>query len=63
MVMWITTKEHEHKFLYLPKKIDGKWYWLRSVIIVREKCVQTIGGEEVEYIMSEQYIIGGDSRE
>lgn len=33
------------KFLWLPKRINGKWYWLKKVYAHTESQLVTIGGQ------------------
>lgn len=34
----------ETKFLWMPKKINGKWYWLRNVYAHTEYQMINVGG-------------------
>lgn len=49
---------YETKFLWLPKKIDGKWYWLRKVSVETKTTLMNIGGKFVQ-VETNKYIVKG----
>lgn len=48
--------EYKQKFLWLPKKIDGKWYWLRMVSVETKTILMTIGGK-ITPVKRTRYIV------
>lgn len=50
---------YSEKFLWLPKKINGKWYWLRKVSIETKTVFMSIGGK-ITPVKREKYIVKGD---
>lgn len=48
----------ERKFLWLPKKIDGKLYWLKKVMVFTDNKIMSIDGKIVT-IKNKKYIVEG----
>jgi hypothetical protein len=49
--------KRKDKFLYLPKKIHGKWFWLRKIteIVTTQRCV--VNGEVQSIIIKKEYYL------
>ena len=48
--------ETKSEFLWLPKKIYGKWFWLQKVTVIYKVCNQVVDGKEVEFVVSKEYL-------
>lgn len=44
------------KFLWIPKKIDGKWYWLKEITVQTKTDLMSIGGN-VTPVKTIKYIV------
>lgn len=49
--------KYRNKFLFLPKKIDDKWYWLRKVFVKTEYQLISTGHFTEEKIVSNEYYL------
>lgn len=47
----------QDKFLFLPKKIHGKWYWLRTIIEVTTQQSHIVNGEVSNIVVKKEYYI------
>ena len=47
---------YSKKFLWIPKKIDGKWYWLRTITIQTKYNTMCIGNR-VTQVKNIKYIV------
>lgn len=50
----------DYMFLWLPKKINGKWRWLKTVKIEYTICKQIIGGCVLEHMVNEKMYVKGE---
>ena len=48
---------YKQAFLWLPKKINGKWHWLTRVTIIREYQTVCIGSDISNRLVKETYTI------
>lgn len=53
---------YSKKFLWLPKRINGHWVWLRSVTVVTEDDFMFIDGQYTVY-RKKYYQLGGNKDE
>ena len=44
------------KFLWLPKKINGRWVWLKKVTVYIQNKIMTIDGQVVT-IVNKKYSV------
>ena len=45
------------KFLWLPKKINGKWYWLKKVMMQTDYHHMNIGGKTTYVTRKKYYLV------
>ena len=48
---------YDKKFLFLPKKIEGRWYWLRTVTLRRKWEIILTGKFATKRLVKEEYIL------
>lgn len=44
------------KFLWLPKRIDGKWHWLKTATVQTKTELMSIGGK-ISEVKKVKYIV------
>ena len=49
--------KYSTKFLFLPMKIDDKWYWLRRVFVQTEYQLISTGHFTRERVISNKYYL------
>lgn len=51
------TIKKENKFLYLPRKIYGKWYWLKTITEVTTTKTCVVNGNVQNIVIKKEYYL------
>lgn len=55
--------EYRRKFIWFPKIINGKFVWLKKVMVKYTICSQIVYGDMVNNVVSKEYLLEGDINE